>query len=154
MMCAPSFALFPSFYSQLRTSPLDTGPEQVHTCSRQPLKAEDERLLPPPSSRLDRVGTLALRLPPFLSRTDHERVARSAATVEGHAYSGTSLEEMRRGLATILRRPEPPDRVCLSLEEYWGEVFSRTTNSSLSRLSVVFSHILYVSATLLSQKML
>ncbi len=50
MMCAPSFALFPSFYSQLRTSPLDTGPEQVHTCSRQPLKAEDERLLPPPDS--------------------------------------------------------------------------------------------------------
>ena len=37
-------------YIKLRTSPLDTGPEQGYTCSRQLLNAEGESLCSPPGS--------------------------------------------------------------------------------------------------------
>jgi hypothetical protein len=41
---------FFSLYSKLRTSPLDTGPEQEYTCSIRRLNEEGESLGSPPGS--------------------------------------------------------------------------------------------------------
>ena len=87
MICAPSYALFPSFYSQLRTGPFDSGQEQAYTYPRKLLNA-DWRMSPPDSTERE---SCPLSLPPFLSSTNHEIVAWSESKVDW-----------------------PPDRNCLS----------------------------------------
>src|SRR6202048_5584009 len=61
-----------SLYSKLRTSPLDTGLEQGYTCSIQLLNAPGKVSFLHPARPIKKART---SLAPFLSGTDHERVA-------------------------------------------------------------------------------
>jgi hypothetical protein len=67
-----------SLYSKLLTSPLDTGLEQEYTCSMKLLNKPGKVYLIHPARPIKKART---SLAWFLSQTDHERVARSAATV-------------------------------------------------------------------------
>src|SRR6266516_6135702 len=75
----------PSLYRKLRTSPLDTGLEQGYTCSRQLLNAPGKNSLFHPARPIKKART---SLAPFLSKTDHERVALRAPQ-----YKGTRAQE-------------------------------------------------------------
>jgi hypothetical protein len=73
-------ALF-SLYIKLRTSPLDRGLEQEHTCSRKLLNKPGKVFLFHPARPIKKARTsLAL----FLSQTDYERV-----TLRAPQYKGT-----------------------------------------------------------------
>src|SRR5947209_5357352 len=69
-----------SLYSKLRTSPLDIGLEQGYTCSIQLLNAPGKVSLFHPARPIEKART---SLAPFLSRTDHERVALRAPQYKG-----------------------------------------------------------------------
>src|SRR5260370_221663 len=61
-----------SLYSKLRTSPLDTGLEQVYTCSMRLLNMPGKAYFFHPARPIKKART---SLAPFLSGSDHERVA-------------------------------------------------------------------------------
>jgi len=69
-----------SLYSKLRTSPLDTGLEQGYTCSIQLLDAPGKVYFLHTARPIRKART---SLAPFLSRTDHERVALRAPQYKG-----------------------------------------------------------------------
>ena len=69
-----------TLYSKLRTSPLDTGLEQGYTCSIQLLDAPGKVSFLHPARPIEKART---SLAPFLSRTDHERVAPRAPQYKG-----------------------------------------------------------------------
>jgi hypothetical protein len=81
-----------SLYSKLRTSPLDTGLEQGYTCSIQLLNAPGKVYFFHPARPIQKART---SLAPFLSGTDHERVALRAPQ-----YKGTRAQEpfVQRGV--------------------------------------------------------
>jgi len=69
-----------SLYSKLLTSPLDTGLEQVYTCSMKLLNKPGKVYLIHPARPIKKARTsLAL----LLSQTDHERVALRAPQYKG-----------------------------------------------------------------------
>ena len=74
-----------SLYSKLRTSPLDTGLEQVYTCSMRLLNMPGKAYFFHPARPIKKART---SLAPFLSGSDHERVALRAPQ-----YKGTRAQE-------------------------------------------------------------
>src|SRR2546429_6325682 len=69
-----------SLYSKLRTSPLDTGPEQGYTCSMKLLNWPRKVSLLHPARPIEKARTSSAW---FLSPTDHERVALRAPQYKG-----------------------------------------------------------------------
>src|SRR5437868_11014675 len=67
-------------YSKLRTSPLDTGPEQGYTCSMKLLNWPRKVSLLHPARPIEKARTSSAS---FLSPTDHERVALRAPQYKG-----------------------------------------------------------------------
>ena len=80
-----AFLTFCSLYIKLRTSPLDTGPEQEYTCSMKQLNALG-KVYPFQTARPIEKARTSPTL--FLSRTDHERVANRSPQ-----YKGTQAQE-------------------------------------------------------------
>ena len=77
-----------SLYSKLRTSPLDIGLEQGYTCSIQLLNAPGNVQSLHPARPIEKART---SLAPFLSGTDHERVALRAPEYKGTHAQGPLL---------------------------------------------------------------
>jgi hypothetical protein len=78
----------PPLYSKLRTSPLDIGLEQGYTCSIQLLNAPGNVQSLHPARPIEKART---SLAPFLSETDHERVALRAPQYKGTHAQGPLL---------------------------------------------------------------
>src|SRR5438094_5345853 len=79
------FMAHSSLYSKLRTSPLDTGPEQGYTCSMKLLNWPRKVCLLHPARPIEKARTSSAW---FLSTSDHERVALRAPQ-----YKGTRAQE-------------------------------------------------------------
>src|SRR5438132_3694409 len=80
-VCSCNSCALPSpLYSKLRTSPLDTGPEQGYTCSMKLLNWPRKVSLLHPARPIEKARTSSAS---FLSPTDHERVALRAPQYKG-----------------------------------------------------------------------